>query len=144
MKDTHARSSSSGCEGLLAADIKSLEQELKQMDNDRCQFAFWIGKGTRIYTHLLKLAFLIKSTMWIHCICTLLGYRASVQTHLMSLICGEHLDCCRNLASLRPICIVFCFCIPAEFLLFHDIIRCEETLTANTNLVVCCVQMMCK
>lgn len=31
-------------DGLLAADIKSQEQEVKQMDTDRCQLLFWEGK----------------------------------------------------------------------------------------------------
>lgn len=44
LKDTHWWSLSSRCEDLLAADIKSQEQEIKQMDNDSCQFAFWREK----------------------------------------------------------------------------------------------------
>lgn len=45
LKDTHWWSLSSRCEDLLAADIKSQEQEIKQMDDASCQFVFWREKA---------------------------------------------------------------------------------------------------
>lgn len=105
MADAHGWSLSSRCEDLLAVDIKSREQEIKQMGNDKCQFVFSGGRDDAMDLYpSAELAFSVRgtNTMWLHCICALFGY-TTVQLSHASYLVSEHLDYCLSFAYFRSL-----------------------------------------